>query len=61
MINFVFHNPTKVIFGKGILSQVGVEVSKYGKKVLLVYGQNSIKLNGVHDSVLNSLKNQVLK
>jgi len=56
MVNFVFHNPTKVIFGKGILPQVGPEVSKYGKKALLVYGQNSIKKNGVYDTVLTSLK-----
>lgn len=47
MNNFVFHNPTKIIFGKEILSQLGKEVSAYGKKVLMVYGQNSIKQNGV--------------
>lgn len=56
MVNFVFHNPTKVIFGKGILPMVGDEVSNYGNKALLVYGQKSIKENGVYDTVITSLK-----
>ncbi len=55
MVNFVFQNPTKIVFGKGVLSQVGAEVSKYGKKALLVYGKNSIKANGVYDKVIASL------
>ena len=55
MNNFVFHNPTKIIFGREILSQLGKEVSAYGKKVLMVYGQNSIKQNGVYKQVMDSL------
>ncbi len=56
MNNFIFQNPTKIIFGKNILPKLGEEVSKYGKNVLLVYGQNSIKQNGVYDAVIASLK-----
>lgn len=57
MHNFTFHNPTKIFFGKGqIKKRVGTETAKYGKKALLVYGQQSIKKNGVYDQVSESLK-----
>src|SRR5690625_4374601 len=52
----MYFNPTKLLFGKGQLSQLPKEVLKYGKKVLLVYGGGSIKLNGVYDQVTNLLK-----
>ena len=53
---FVFHNPTRLIFGKGKLSALKEEVSKYGKNVLLVYGGGSIKRSGLYDQVLSVLK-----
>lgn len=56
MDNFTFFNPTKLIFGKGTLEQLKVEVPQYGKKVLLVYGGGSIKRNGLYDQVLSLLK-----
>lgn len=56
MKDFSFHNPTKIVFGKGKISKLGEEVSKTSKKVLLVYGRGSIKRNGVYDQVVNSLK-----
>ena len=52
----MYFNPTKLLFGKGQLSQLPKEVLTYGKKVLLVYGGGSIKLNGVYDQVTNLLK-----
>jgi alcohol dehydrogenase len=51
MNQFTFHNPTKLIFGKGQLEQLKTEVPNYGKKVLLVYGGGSIKRNGLYDEV----------
>jgi alcohol dehydrogenase YqhD (iron-dependent ADH family) len=54
--NFIFQNPTKLIFGKGQIEQLQKEVPKYGKKVLLVYGGGSIKKNGLYESVLEQLK-----
>ncbi|MBO8178605.1 iron-containing alcohol dehydrogenase [Aeribacillus pallidus] len=51
MNQFTFHNPTKLIFGKGQLEQLKTEVPQYGKKVLLVYGGGSIKRNGLYDEV----------
>lgn len=56
MDNFIFHNPVRLIFGKGQLAELKNEVPKYGKKVLLVYGGGSIKRNGLYDKVTSLLK-----
>jgi alcohol dehydrogenase len=58
MMNFVFDNKTKIIFGKDTESVVGEEVKQYGSKVLLHYGGGSIKKSGLYDKILNSLKEQ---
>ncbi|MFD2703024.1 iron-containing alcohol dehydrogenase [Paenibacillus shunpengii] len=52
---FQFHNPTRLIFGKGQLAALKTEVPKYGNKVLLVYGGGSIKRNGLYDQVIQLL------
>jgi alcohol dehydrogenase YqhD (iron-dependent ADH family) len=60
MDNFVFCNPTKIIFGRGTESKVGVEAAKISKKVLLHYGSGSIKTTGLYEKILQSLReNQV--
>ncbi|ACK59309.1 TPA: iron-containing alcohol dehydrogenase [Bacillus cereus] len=56
MQNFVFRNPTKLIFGKGQLEQLKTEIPQFGKKVLLVYGGGSIKRNGIYDNIISILK-----
>ncbi|MFZ3590605.1 iron-containing alcohol dehydrogenase [Bacillus sp. DJP31] len=56
MEQFIFNNPTKLIFGKETLEHVKEEVKVYGKKVLLVYGGGSIKRNGLYDQVLGLLE-----
>ena len=55
MENFTFHNPTKIIFGKGTENQVGSEL-KAVRKVLLHYGEGSIKKSGLYDRVIKSLQ-----
>ncbi|WP_156290144.1 iron-containing alcohol dehydrogenase [Oceanobacillus salinisoli] len=55
MENFTYHNPTKLIFGKGQLDALPKEVQAHGKKVLMVYGGGSIKRNGIYDNVLKKL------
>lgn len=55
MDNFIYHNPTKLIFGKEQIKHLGNEVKKYGNKVLLVYGGGSIKHNGIYEQVLEQL------
>jgi len=55
MQNFVFHNPTKILFGKGTIPAIGSETVAFGGKVLLVYGSGSIKRNGIYQQVTDSL------
>jgi alcohol dehydrogenase YqhD (iron-dependent ADH family) len=55
MQNFVFENTTKIIFGQGQIKKIGPEVRRFGNKVLLVYGKESIKKNGIYDQVIASL------
>jgi hypothetical protein len=55
--NFVFHNPTKILFGKGTITEIGKEIRDRGiRKVLFLYGGGSIKKNGVYDTIIKSLK-----
>lgn len=56
MENFVFHNPTRVLFGKNIVKQLGQEVVKKARRVLFLYGKGSIKGNGIYDQIVESLK-----
>ncbi|PIC56655.1 NADH-dependent alcohol dehydrogenase [Sporosarcina sp. P12(2017)] len=56
MDNFIFNNPTKLIFGQGQLQHLPKELETYGKKVLLVYGGGSIKRNGLYDEIMKLLK-----
>ncbi len=58
MNNFLFHNATKIIFGKETEKRVGIETAQWGRKVLLHYGGDSIKKNGLYDRVIQSLKDQ---
>ena len=56
MINFDFVSPTKIFFGKGRENEVGKVVSGYGfKRVLLVYGEGSIKKIGLYDKIIKEL------
>ena len=60
MINFEFSNTTEIVFGKGTQEQVGEKIRKYSdcNKVLVVYGSDRIKKNGLFDAVSSSLKQQ---
>lgn len=57
MINFTFHNPTRIEFGTEKEKQIGEYIAEYNtKKVLLVYGSERIKQEGLFDTVVDSLK-----
>ncbi len=56
MLNFNYYNPTRIVFGKGTIKEVGALAASYGKKILFHYGGGSIKKNGVYDQVSKSLK-----
>ncbi len=57
MDNFTFYNPTRIIFGKETVGQIGGVIKEAGlSRVLLVAGGGSIKKNGVYDTVARSLR-----
>ncbi|OQA20886.1 MAG: NADH-dependent butanol dehydrogenase A [Actinobacteria bacterium ADurb.Bin346] len=56
MKDFTLCIPTKIVFGKNKISEIGKYCAEYGNKALFVYGQGSIKSNGIYDIVVNSLK-----
>jgi hypothetical protein len=56
MENFVFHNPTKIIFGRQTIPLIGPETAAYGSRVLLVYGCGSIKRNSIYRQVTDALE-----
>ena len=57
MLNFVFHSPTKFVFGKGEEHNVGSYLHPYTpQKVLVVYGGRSAERSGLLGRVYASLK-----
>jgi alcohol dehydrogenase YqhD (iron-dependent ADH family) len=56
MDNFTYHNPTKILFGRGMENEVGAEVARYSRRILLHFGGGSIKKSGLYDRVVASLK-----
>ncbi|HOT89530.1 MAG TPA: iron-containing alcohol dehydrogenase [Bacteroidales bacterium] len=56
MENFILYNPVKLHFGKDITDDLAKTVELYGKRVLLVYGKNAIKENGVYAKIKAQLK-----
>ncbi len=57
MRKFEYYAPTRVIFGKDTHHKVGEIIKEYGfKKIMLHYGQNSIKRTGLYDEITASLQ-----
>jgi len=56
MHNFVFHNPTKILFGQGTIEAIGPETRVWGRRALLVYGRASLKQSGLYERILASLQ-----
>ena len=56
MQNFIFHNTTKIIFGKDAENNTAKEIKNiYAKKVFIVYGSKSVKENGLLEKIENIL------
>ncbi|MET3683627.1 alcohol dehydrogenase YqhD (iron-dependent ADH family) [Alkalibacillus flavidus] len=55
MENFIFHNPTKLVFGRGQLEQLPSLIPEGVKRVLVTYGGGSIKRNGIYTNVMKKL------
>ncbi len=56
ILDFAFHNPTKVYFGRSALSQLAGELAAVGEVVLLMYGKGAIKRIGLYDQVVAALR-----
>ena len=57
MKSFMYHNPTKIVFGKDCVKEsLATELSNHGTRVLLSYGGGSIKKNGVYDAAKEALQ-----
>lgn len=59
MDNFSFYNPTKIEFGKDKEQRIGEILAAHGiKKVLLTYGSERIKNNGLFATIAKSLSKE---
>ena len=55
MNNFIFQNPTKLVFGKGQISRL-TELLPENINLMLTFGGGSVTKNGVYDQVKKALK-----
>lgn len=55
MENFIAYNPTTLHFGKHVLTSLESTLKEYGNKVLLVYGQGSVRKSGLYDQIMDIL------
>ena len=54
MENFIFKNPVKILFGKGMIANIKNEIPA-GSRILIIYGGGSIKKNGIYAQVIEAL------
>ncbi len=57
MQNFDYQTPTRLIFGKGVISNLPEVMKSFGKKILMTYGSGSIKKLGLYGKVKELLQN----
>ena len=55
MNNFVYHNPTKLVFGKGQIARLA-KLIPAGKKIMITFGGGSVRRNGIYDQVVKALE-----
>ncbi len=56
MKKFVVYNPTKLHFGVGVINDLNLSLTAYGRKALLLMGQGSARRHGYFDLVVEQLK-----
>ncbi len=54
MQNFEYQNPVRILFGRGQIARLAVEIPT-SARILMTYGQGSIKQNGVYGQVRSAL------
>jgi alcohol dehydrogenase class IV len=55
-MNFSFNLPVNLLFGSGVINEIGSRAVVYGKKALIVTGRGSAKKSGLLDKVTGLLK-----
>ena len=58
MKNFIFQNPTKLVFGKGQIARLS-ELIPDDVNLMITYGGGSVTKNGVHEQVKAALKGRM--
>lgn len=55
MNSFEYYNPARIIYGLDSLNELVTQVKVLGNRILLHYGQSSIKKTGLYDEVMSLL------
>ncbi|MEG2240848.1 MAG: iron-containing alcohol dehydrogenase [Alistipes sp.] len=55
MDNFIFQNPTKLVFGKGMIANLATLIPT-DKHIMVTFGGGSVKHNGVYNEVVKALE-----
>lgn len=55
MNNFIYCNPTKLVFGKGMIAKLASLIPS-GKRIMITFGSGSVRRNGVYDQVAKALE-----
>lgn len=55
MNNFIYHNPTELVFGKGQIARLK-ELIPADKRIMITFGGGSVRRNGVYDQVVSALE-----
>ena len=53
MNNFIYQNPTKLVFGKGQIARLP-ELIPADRRIMITFGGGSVKRNGVYDEILSA-------
>lgn len=55
MNNFIFQNPTRLIFGRGMIAELSKAIPA-GRRLMVTFGGGSVKNNGVYAQVQKALE-----
>lgn len=55
MNNFIYHNPTKLVFGRGTIAKLA-KLIPADKRIMITFGGGSVRRNGVYEQVVAALE-----
>lgn len=56
MTSFDYFNPVKILFGDDKIELLASEIGKVHRKIMLTYGQGSIKKNGTYERIMRAIE-----